>query len=114
MKLVRIALALAFFAASAPAFADRWFGCGRILKLNSYGTAEIRFDIEGVNYTGLCDYQTAYEYGHHSLARTTDNQWVFAMYLAAAVSGRSVKLFAPDNSTGRCSVQNVPIKYCDE
>ena len=113
MNARHLIIAVAALGLSTPAMADRWFGCGRIVNLNSYGTAEIRFDIEGMDYTNLCQYPTAYEYGHHSLAKTTDNQWVFAMYLAAAISGRSVKLFAPDGASGPCSVQNLPIKYCD-
>jgi hypothetical protein len=98
---------------ASPAFADRWFGCGRVINLNSYGVNEIRFDIEGADYTGICWYPTVSEYGHHTLTKNADNQWVFAMYLAAALSGRQVKLFTADPANGPCNVSNVPIKYCD-
>jgi hypothetical protein len=109
----KLFIAAILLSSTSCAWADRWFGCGQIVLLNSYGTAEIRFDIAGADYTGICQYPLAYAYGHHTLAKTTDNQWVFAMYLAAAAAGRAVKLFSSDAATGPCAVENVPIQFCD-
>jgi len=109
----RFAIALSLLMGTSSAWADRWFGCGQIVLFNSYGTGEIRFDIAGADYTNICQYPLAYAYGHHTLAKNADNQWVFAMYLAAATSGRSVKLFSSDSPTGPCAVENVPIQFCD-
>jgi hypothetical protein len=111
--LKKLCLAIVIACCATPAFADRWFGCGRVVNFNSYGFNEVRFDIEGADYTGVCSYGTASEYGHHTLAKTADNQWVFSMYLAAAISGRPVKLFSSDGASGPCAVTNLPIKYCD-
>jgi hypothetical protein len=112
--LKKCVVAIVMLSVTSSAWADRWFGCGQIKLFNSYTTSEIRFDISGVDYTGICQYPLAYAYGHHTLANTPQNQWVFAMYLSAAISGRAVKLYSNDTATGPCTVQNVPIQFCDE
>ncbi len=106
-------IAVVLLTGTSCAWADRWFGCGQIVLLNSFGTGEVRFDIAGADYTNICQYPLAYAYGHHTLARTPENQWVFAMYLAAAASGRAVKLYSSDAAAGPCAVENIPIQFCD-
>lgn len=111
----KTAILLALVAATSNVYADRWFGCGKVTKLNHYGKNQIRFDISGIDYAslGICQYPNAAHYGRHYLEKTEENSWVFSMYLAAYMSGKSVRLYAPDNTDGPCKVENVPIYFCD-